>query len=120
MPETESGKGFRHVVPFSSFHCYRRSDSVWAEQYTAPMEAYAEGFALDGSRLLPAFIRVDCETDEVETLQPPRADRMLRTPESCGDSWSDRLDAEDRRKLKHYFVIAGRRNSRGLTEFRKN
>ncbi|MFY0577332.1 hypothetical protein ACN28S_26125 [Cystobacter fuscus] len=46
----------RYFIPFSSFHCYRRQDSLWAEAYTTPIDAYAEGFDLPAPRCcLPSF-----------------------------------------------------------------
>jgi hypothetical protein len=108
LAESAKAIGASHVVPFSSFHCYRRTDSVWAEQYTTPMEAYTEGFALEGSELLPAFIRVDCATGQVERLEPSPAERTLRSPESCGDSWGELLNKEDQVKLRHYFTAKRR------------
>jgi len=104
LAKSAQAVGARHVIPFSSFHCYRRTDSIWAEQYTTPMEAYAEGFDLNGSDLLPAFIRVDCETGNVERLNPAPADRTPRPPESFGDSWNDALSKEDHSTLRRYFT----------------
>ncbi|WNG37433.1 MBL fold metallo-hydrolase [Archangium violaceum] len=93
----------RYFIPFSSFHCYRRQDSLWGEAYTTPINAYAEGFELPGSEVLPAFVRVDCETGEVTELRPPPADRSPRDPKAFGDDWSEPIDKEDRKKLVAYF-----------------
>jgi hypothetical protein len=100
--------GVRYVVPFSSFHCYRRSDSLWAERYTTPIDCYAEGFDVPGAQVLPAFVRVDCERGRIDPLHPPAADRTPRDPASCGDDWSDPLGAEDREKLRRYFLAKER------------
>jgi hypothetical protein len=98
----------RYVVPFSSFHCYRRTDSLWAEQYTTPVDCYAEGFEVPGSEVLPAFVRVDCERGRIEPLDPPPADRTPRDPAECGDDWSEPLGAEDRQALRRYFLAKER------------
>jgi hypothetical protein len=93
-----------HVIPFSSFHCYRRADSLWAEQYTTPLSAYPEGFDAPGVELMPAFVQVDCVSGAVRRIDPPPGDTTPRSPESCGDNWNDPLTAEDRVKLKRYFL----------------
>ena len=38
--------GATHFVPFSSFHRYQRTDSVWANEWTTPVAEYARGFRL--------------------------------------------------------------------------
>jgi len=96
--------GANHVIPFSSFHRYRRTDSVWAEQYTTPITAYPEGFELPGAEVLPPFVRVDCESGTVQPIEPPLFDATLRSPEACGDNWNDRLTNEDRNRLRAYFA----------------
>ena len=93
----------RHVIPFSSFHCYRRADSIWAEKYTTPVEAHAEQFEAPGSEILPAFVRVDLAKNEITPLNPPRGDRTPRDPKAFGDDWSESLGAEDKKKLEKYF-----------------
>ena len=60
--------------------------------------------------ILPAFVRVDCETDEVTPIDPPRSPRIVKKPEEFGDSWSDQLTAEDKgriRPVRHYEKILG-------------
>ena len=54
-------------------------------------------------QMLPAFVRVDCDTDAIATLEPRRSTLALRTPAECGDSWSDPLETEDKRKVIQYF-----------------
>ncbi|WNG27271.1 MBL fold metallo-hydrolase [Cystobacter fuscus] len=93
----------RYFIPFSSFHCYRRQDSLWAEAYTTPIDAYAEGFDLPGAQVLSPFVRVDCETGDVTELRPPPADRRPRDPREFGDDWSEPLGEDDRKKLTSYF-----------------
>ena len=54
--------------------------------------------------VLPAFIRVNCETDEITRVNPPRAPRIVRKPEDFGDRWSDPLTADDKIKIRRYFT----------------
>jgi hypothetical protein len=96
--------GANHVIPFSAFHCYRRADSVWAERYTTPVEAHAEGFTAPGAEVLPAFVRVDAVNGEVRPLSPRVSDRTPRDPKKLGDDWGEELGVEDRWKLSAYFL----------------
>ena len=52
----------KSIIPFSSFHAYQRADSVWAQQYTIPLEDYAHGkISTRGDvRFIPPFCTVDC------------------------------------------------------------
>lgn len=45
--------GAKTVIPFSSFHQYQRADSIWAQAYTTPLEAYAEGMSADLGYIAP-------------------------------------------------------------------
>ena len=53
--------------------------------------------------ILPALVRVDCETDEITPIDPPRSPRIVKKPEEFGDSWSDQLTAEDKGRIRQYF-----------------
>jgi hypothetical protein len=53
--------------------------------------------------VLPAFVRVDCETDEVIPINPPRAPDIIKKPEEFGDNWSDPLTADDSARIRSYF-----------------
>jgi hypothetical protein len=53
---------------------------------------------------LPAFVRVNCESDEITQLCPRPAPRLIKKPEAFGDRWSDPLTAEDRAKIVRYFT----------------
>ena len=70
----------RHFVPFSSFHRYQRTDSVWANAWTTPVADYARGFRSDRVELLPAFVRYDCTTDTWEAIDPPAAPDLAFPP----------------------------------------
>jgi len=95
--------GANHVVPFSSFHRYQREDSVWANQYVVPLSAYADGFDTNGATLLPAFVRVDCQTAEVTELHPAENVACVKPVSDFGDNWSDRLEQDEKQKLIAYF-----------------
>jgi hypothetical protein len=96
--------GVTHFVPFSSLHRYQRSDSVWANAYTTSLEDYARGFSSPRVTLLPAFIRYDCEKDDVEELSPPEVSHVTLEPGVFGDDWSEELERSDVEVLRRYFT----------------
>lgn len=96
--------GVTHVIPFSCFHRYQRADSAWANEYTTPVEAFAEGFDSTRVTLLPGFIRYDCSRDTWTPLAPAPLSGVIYAPEAFGDNWSDVLDADDKKALKDYFA----------------
>jgi hypothetical protein len=104
--------GARKVIPFSSFHRYQREDSAWANELIPELDDYHSHAMEKGPEILPAFVRVDCETDEITTLEPLRSPCIVKPPEDFGDSWSDQLDREDKVKIHRYFTAreALRRN----------
>jgi len=95
--------GATKVIPFSSFHRYQREDSAWANDLIPDLEDYRSHAMENWPEILPAFVRVDCETDEVTPIDPPRSLHIIRKPEEFGDSWSDQLTAEDKGKIRRYF-----------------
>jgi hypothetical protein len=96
--------GATHFIPFSSFHRYQREDSIWADQYTTPLAAYADGFDARGVDFLPAFIRYDVEHDHVTPIEPPLAQKMVLPPSAFGDDWSEQLSHEDVQQARDYFL----------------
>jgi hypothetical protein len=96
--------GANKVIPFSSFHRYQRADSAWANDLIPELGDYHTGALKNWPEILPAFVRVDCETDEVTPIAPPRSPRTIKEPEEFGDSWSDQLTAEDKKKIHQYFT----------------
>jgi hypothetical protein len=96
--------GATKVIPFSSFHRYQREDSAWANDLIPDLQDYHSDALENWPEILPAFVRVDCETDEVTPIDPPRSPRIIRKPEEFGDSWSDQLTAEDKGKIRRYFL----------------
>lgn len=95
--------GIRQVIPFSSHHFHQRADSAWANQYTTPVEDYAIGFKHEIAEFVPAYVSIDCTDGSYETIDPKPIPQVIHPPEHFGDSWSDELDAEDRRALTQYF-----------------
>ena len=100
--------GATHFVPFSSFHRYQRTDSVWANEWTTPVSAYERGFASDRVTLLPAFVRYDVTTGSWEAIDPPAAGDVAFAPEEFGDDWSERLERGDVDALRRYFAAIQR------------
>ena len=96
--------GASKAIPFSSFHRYRREDSAWANDLIPELEDYHTDSVAGWPQVLPAFVRVNCETDEITPINPRRAPCTLRTPEDFGDSWSDPLSAEDKASIQRYFA----------------
>jgi hypothetical protein len=95
--------GSRYFVPFSSMHVYQRSDSVWANCYHRDLSDYSTGFDRAAGELLPAFIRYDCATDDLEQLTPAALPTTIREPEEFGDDWSEPLTTEDVGAIRQYF-----------------
>ncbi len=88
--------GANKVIPFSSFQRYQREDSVWANDLIPELADYYADALPNWPEIFPAFVRVDCETDEITPLNPRRAPRVIKKPEDFGDSWSDPLTASDK------------------------
>lgn len=96
--------GANKIIPFSSFHRYQRADSIWANTLIPELADYAVGAMKNAAEVLPAFVRVDCETDRIEEIHPPRCSHAVTNPEDWGDNWSDPLTAEDKAKIREYFL----------------
>ncbi len=97
--------GANKVIPFSSFHRYQREDSAWANALIPEIVDYGNHAMAKGPEILPPFVRVNCETDEIIPLQPLRlAHPTGKTPEEFGDNWSDPLSAEDKKKIRGYLT----------------
>ena len=96
--------GASHFVPFSAFHRYQRTDSVWANEWTTPVSAYEDGFRSERVTLLPAFVRYDVTTGSWEAIDPPPAPDVAFAPEEFGDDWAECLDGDDVDALHRYFT----------------
>ena len=95
--------GIRNSIPFSSFHSYQRTDSIWAQNYVTPLEEYSRGFDHKNHNFIPAFSHIDCVTGDVTLLNPPSMETVVRRPEEFGDNWSDVLERGDLDKISDYF-----------------
>jgi len=96
--------GCTDAIPFSCFHAYQRSDSIWVNQYTTPCDVFSEGFDSKTVRLLPAFISYDCVTDQYTELKPAELPPRLVDPIEFGDDWSEPLSADEIKEVNDYFL----------------
>ena len=103
ISQVASTYGVSHVVPFRSFHKYQRTDSIWASQYSTPLDAYRFGFESASVELLPAFVRYDCTKKQFDEINPARTADTLHDPAEFGDDWSEVLELADAQKLDDYF-----------------
>jgi hypothetical protein len=92
-----------HVIPFSCFHRYQRTDSVWASRYATPIEAHREGFTTRAADLLPPFVRIDLENDALTELDPAPCPDVVKEPREFGDDWSEPLERDEVRLCEDYF-----------------
>lgn len=95
--------GAHYTSPFSGFHTYQREDSAWANAIVPSLEDYQTDALKSGPEVLPSFIRVNAETNEITEINPPRNPLDLRPPEEFGDNWSDPLTREDATRIDAYF-----------------
>ncbi len=100
--------GATHFVPFSSFHRYQRTDSVWANEWTTPVAEYARGFESDRVTLLPAFVRYDVTGGSWEAINPPASPDVAFAPEQFGDDWAEPLLRDDVDAVRRYFTAVER------------
>jgi len=91
------------VIPFSCFHQYQRTDSLWAQEYVTPLHAYQNGIPGD-LEFIPPFVDIECPSGSYTELSPGRLEISPKPPEVYGDNWSDELEIEDRRVIDEYFL----------------
>ena len=94
--------GSNYVIPFSSFHQYQRSDSIWAQKYTTPIEAYKIGLS-DNIKFIDPFSTIDCNDLSIEINKIKPLIVIEKKPDYFGDNYNDQLDSADMIKIKEYF-----------------
>lgn len=104
LSERAKSLGANNVVPFSSFHRYSRSDSIWAEKYTTPLDAYEHKFDFKNLNFIKPFSYIDCISKETYNLKLKDNDESIANPEKYGDLWSDELSQDDFKKIQNYFL----------------
>lgn len=95
--------GANHVIPFSSFHRYQRSDSVWANAHTTPVSATTDGFDFSVAEYVEPFVAIDAQTGLVTPLHPAEIVGRVRAPQEFGDRWHDELEKDDETLIVSYF-----------------
>ncbi|MFL5397907.1 MAG: MBL fold metallo-hydrolase [Myxococcales bacterium] len=96
--------GANAAIPFSAMHRFQRTDSAWANRVSATMQDYRDGFDTSVCDLLPAYVRYDCVNDDVTPLNPKATSLPLLDPKEFGDDWSERLEHDEKLKLRKYFL----------------
>jgi hypothetical protein len=102
LSEFAKATGAKAIIPFSTFHQYQRTDSIWAQNFTTPVTAFTEGLA-SNLQYIPPFSSVDCNDLAVATHQPQELQVTAKSPEEFGDNWSDVLGEDDRKLITEYF-----------------
>ena len=95
--------GAKNIIPFSSFHQYQRTDTIWAQNYTVPTELYKKGIAKNHTFIDP-FILIDCEKTDYKKINPKKLKIIAKKPEEFEDSWSDELTKKEFDDVKKYFL----------------
>ncbi len=92
-----------YIIPFSTFHQYRRADSVWANEFATPLSAYANGAGAKSFTYIQPFSWIDAETGHTAQVAVMQKSDLVLTPEQFGDNWSDMLSAQDVTAITSYF-----------------
>ncbi len=95
--------GTNNIIPFSSFHQYQRSDSIWAQDHTAKDEDYRNGIS-DNHNFIDPFSIIDCRSGKFEKINPTRLKINLKKPIEFGDDWSDQLSKNEFKQVYDYFI----------------
>src|SRR5260370_9145269 len=94
----------KKVIAVLAMLCYQREGSGWATDLVPVLDDDHADALLNWPEIIRAFVRVDCETDEITPVNPRRAPRIIKRPEDFGDSRSDALTATDKAKIRRYFM----------------
>ena len=95
--------GANNIIPFSSFHQYQRSDSVWAQDHTVDENSYHMGID-PKHKFIDSFSLIDCVDGKSEAIKPDKLNTTLKDPIIFGDNWSDQLSDKDYCDVKDYFL----------------
>ena len=95
--------GANNIIPFSSFHQYQRTDTIWAQEHTVPLDLYKKEISKNHNFIDP-FVFINCEKDEILKINPKKLNVKLKKPEEFGDNWSDELNSEEFIEVKNYFL----------------
>lgn len=97
-----------HAIPFSGFHQYQRRDSVWANKYLTPIEAYKQGWSHDSSvNYVPPFSRIELLGSNPRIIITD--EHQIRVPvhtideSEFGDDWTSLPVKSDEDACKSYF-----------------
>ena len=94
--------GANSVIPSSSFHQYQREDSIWAQEYTTPDDVFSNELDPNIEYFQP-FCKIDCNSMEVENLNPNKINVEPKNPILFGDNYSDELSNKDKLLIVDYF-----------------
>ena len=83
IAERANALGVNNVIPFSSFHRYQRSDTIWANQYGVGVDEYKVGFTSSTCVLHPPFVSYDCGKDDLWEIHPPETPHVVVDPKAC-------------------------------------
>ena len=95
--------GAEFIIPFSIFHEYQRTDSIWANKFIYPIEDYPKDIKSSHTYIKP-FSYINCEKDDdFNTLGIKKNKLEVKQPEFFGDNWKDELTYSDKKVIEDYF-----------------
>ena len=95
--------GANFIIPFSSFHEYQRSDSIWANQFIYPIEKISKDISKKHIYIKP-FSYINCEKDDdFISLNIQKKELDIKEPELFGDNWNDELNNSEKIIVEDYF-----------------
>lgn len=95
--------GVTDIVPFSCFHDFQRSDTVWANEFTVPPGSLHDGFTGCNAHIHDAFIRFDVQSGVATPINPKAIAPRALDPKEFGDDWDESFEAGDSEKASAYF-----------------
>lgn len=95
--------GAKFIIPFSNFHEYQRTDSIWANKYIYPINKYSENISKNHIYIKP-FSYINCKKDDDFTSLDLKKKKIeAKSPELFGDNWKDELSVSDKKIIEDYF-----------------